>query len=80
MRGRKRRACRAKRRARAVVSQNSPAELAGAQPGDVIVKAGDASVPDYSALPKIVAGKPVGSELVLEVWRTGTARAICCAH
>ena len=44
MLGRKRRACRAKRRARAVVSQNSPAELAGAQPGDVIVH--DAHSPD----------------------------------
>ena len=51
--------------------KNSPAEFAGAQPGDVIVKAGDTDIASYGELPKIVAGKPVGSELVLEVWRAG---------
>ncbi len=51
--------------------EGSPAELAGAQAGDVVVKFGDTTVNKFSDLPKLVAEKPVGAEIDVEVWRTG---------
>ena len=58
----------------ATVSQlvrGSPAELAGVQPGDVIVKFDGISVEDQRDLTKRIAEMPSGTDVSLEIWRIG---------
>ena len=51
--------------------KGGPAEFAGVQPGDVIVKFDKVNIASAAELPRIVADTPLGSSVELEVWRTG---------
>lgn len=58
----------------AAVSQlvrGAPAEFAGIQPGDVIVKLDGAGVEDHKDLSKRIMEVPTGTEVSLEIWRVG---------
>lgn len=56
----------------ASVEANSPAQLAGVNAGDVIVRFDGHEVNSMNELPAIVAGTPVGKEVQMEVIRSGT--------
>jgi len=58
------------------VRENSPAEAAGIQPGDVIVSFDGKDVPEMRALPLIVAETEVGAKVKVEVWRKGQLRTL----
>jgi serine protease Do len=53
------------------VVKNSPAEKAGLQRGDVIIRFDDKKVTEMSALPPIVAQTPVGTEVEIVAIRGG---------
>src|SRR5262249_27541923 len=53
----------------ASVSDKGPAQAAGIQPGDVIVKFDGKEVSDMRRLPRLVAETPVGRTVALTVWR-----------
>ncbi len=58
----------------ALVSQitpGSPAEAAGLQRGDLVVRYGDQAVDDYRDLARAVSATPVGEEVDVEVIRNG---------
>ncbi|RCS58230.1 DegQ family serine endoprotease [Parvibium lacunae] len=58
------------------VEPNSPAEKAGIQNGDVILKFADKSIEKSSDLPRLVGALPPGSKAKLEVWRKGKAKEL----
>ena len=53
------------------LTPDGPAEKAGIEQGDVILKFDGKEVPDMRALPRIVAETPIGKEVEVEVWRNG---------
>ncbi len=53
------------------VVKGSPADKAGLKQGDVITSLGDRSIPDSGALRNLVAGTPIGREVMLGVVRDG---------
>jgi serine protease Do len=55
----------------ASVSDKGPAEKAGIQAGDVIVKFNNQDVGEMRRLPRIVADSHVGATVPVEVWRKG---------
>jgi serine protease Do len=55
----------------AEVAEDSPAEKAGLQRGDVIISFDDKTVPEMSALPPMVAQTPVGKEVEIVAIRKG---------
>lgn len=53
------------------VSPNGPAEKAGLQAGDVIMKFDGKPVAESTQLPRLVAETEIGKEVDVEVWRKG---------
>lgn len=51
--------------------RGSPAEFAGVQPGDVIVKFEKVAVADPKELTRLIMDTPNGNEVNLEIWRIG---------
>lgn len=51
--------------------RDGPAEFAGVQPGDVIVKFEKLSVTDPKDLTKLIMETPTGREVSFEIWRVG---------
>ena len=60
----------------ASVEKNSPAEKAGIESGDVILKFDGKSVGQSSELPRIVASTRPGSKAAVQVWRKGAAKEL----
>ncbi|MCD7731825.1 MAG: trypsin-like peptidase domain-containing protein [Oscillospiraceae bacterium] len=58
------------------VTEGAPADEAGLEVGDIILKADDTEVTGASSLSSYVASLEVGDELVLEVYRDGETRVI----
>ncbi len=58
----------------AAIEKGSPAEKAGMQPGDVILKFEGKVVPSSSDLPRMVGATKPGSKTKLEVWRNGSSK------
>lgn len=57
------------------VTPGSPADDAGVERGDVIVRFGNAAVEEMRDLPRLVAETPVGEEVEVEVLRSGKRRS-----
>ena len=55
----------------ASVKKNSPADKAGLQTGDVVLKVNATVVKSPRELSRIIAGKPAGSRVALTLWRDG---------
>ncbi len=55
----------------ASVTPDGPAEAAGIEQGDVIIKFNDRIVPESSKLPRMVAETSIGSKVPVTVWRKG---------
>ena len=55
----------------ASVVENSPAEKAGLQVGDVILKFNGTEVKEMRDLPRIVADTPADTDVEIEIWRDG---------
>jgi serine protease Do len=53
------------------VEPESPAEVAGVQPGDVILKFHDQSIARWTDLPRIVGETKPGARTDMEIWRKG---------
>jgi len=53
----------------ASVSEKGPAQTAGVQPGDVVLKFDGKEVPDMRRLPRIVAETPIDRTVPITVWR-----------
>ncbi|HQQ50181.1 MAG TPA: PDZ domain-containing protein, partial [Spirochaetota bacterium] len=51
------------------IMENSPAEKAGIQPGDVIISVDDKNIKSYEDLIEIVNKTPIGKTLKVGVWR-----------
>ena len=60
----------------ASVEPDSPAERAGFEPGDVIVKFGDEEVENARALPRMVADSDKGDIVAVEIWRDGKQQSL----
>ncbi|MBF0369605.1 MAG: DegQ family serine endoprotease [Magnetococcales bacterium] len=60
----------------ASVESSSPAEAAGVQPGDVIIRFDGRQVGRMNELPAIVAGTPVGKQVQMVVIRDGQKRTL----
>ena len=60
----------------AVVFPDSPADQAGVQPGDVLLKFDGTDIPTVRDLPRMVAGAEVGSEIELDLWRDGRMETV----
>ena len=58
------------------VTPDSPADEAGLEPGDVIVKFGDKVIEQMNMLPAIVAQTPVGKKVTIEVVRDGKRKRL----
>jgi serine protease Do len=58
------------------VEKGGPAEKAGVEPGDIIIKVDGRDVISSNVLPRIVTQVPPGKKVVLTVWRGGQAREI----
>jgi serine protease Do len=56
------------------VEKGGPAEKAGIEPGDVILKFDGKPIANSGDLPRIVGSSKPGSRVILQVWRKGTAR------
>ena len=61
------------------VEKGGPAEKAGVEPGDIILKFDGKAVNASSDLPRIVGATKPGSKVPLQVWRKGTARDLTVA-
>jgi serine protease Do len=53
----------------ASVSDKGPAQVAGIQPGDIVVKFDGKDVPDMKRLPRLVAETPIDKSVKVTVWR-----------
>ena len=60
----------------AVVFPDSPADQAGVQPGDVLLKFDGNDIPTVRDLPRMVAGAEVGSEIEIHLWRDGRMETV----
>ena len=58
------------------VEKGGPAEKAGVEPGDIIIKVDGRDVVSSNVLPRIVTQVAPGKKVVLTVWRGGQAREI----
>ena len=58
------------------IEKGSPAEKAGMQPGDVILKFEGKSVPSSSELPRMVGATKPGSKTKLEIWRNRSTKEL----
>ncbi|CAG1010565.1 serine protease Do [Burkholderiales bacterium] len=56
------------------VTKGGPAEKAGVEPGDIILKFDGKSVTSNSDLPRIVAGVKPGAKTTVTVWRKGSTK------
>jgi serine protease Do len=61
------------------VDASGPAEKAGVQVGDIILKYNGAPIERSSDLPMLVADAPVGKMSTVEVWRKGSPKTISVA-
>ena len=55
----------------ASVQPNSPAEKSNIQAGDIIIEFNGKKISSFKDLPKVVAETPIGSEVLVSVWRNG---------
>ena len=55
----------------ASVEPNSPAALSNIQAGDIIIEFNEQKISSFKDLPKVVAETPIGSQVVVKVWRNG---------
>jgi serine protease Do len=53
------------------VTADGPADAAGVEPGDVVLRFNDRVVPSMRDLPRMVAESPVGERATVTVWRKG---------
>ncbi|HEX3498401.1 MAG TPA: DegQ family serine endoprotease [Stellaceae bacterium] len=53
----------------ASVSDKGPAQVAGIQPGDIVIKFDGKDVPDMKRLPRLVAETPIDKSVKVTVWR-----------
>jgi serine protease Do len=60
----------------AEVTKGSPAEKAGIQPGDVILKVGGKAMSDVRSVSRTIADMRPGDKAVVGVWREGKERTI----
>ncbi|MBI3222318.1 MAG: DegQ family serine endoprotease [Nitrosomonadales bacterium] len=58
------------------VERNSPAEQAGIEPGDVILKFNGKDIQSSSELPPLVSALTPGSVAKLEIWRKGKSKLV----
>ncbi len=58
------------------VTPDSPADKAGIEPGDIIVRFGDKEIEQMNMLPAIVAQTPVGKKVKIEVIRDGKRKKL----
>jgi serine protease Do len=56
------------------VEKGGPAEKAGIEPGDVILKFDGKAIVNSSDLPRIVGSTRPGSRVMIQVWRKGSSR------
>tara|TARA_Y100001954_G_C15536746_1_gene466913 strand:- start:13 stop:732 length:720 start_codon:yes stop_codon:yes gene_type:complete len=55
----------------ASVEPNSPAALSNIQAGDIIIEFNGQKITSFKDLPKVVAETPIGSQVIVKVWRNG---------
>jgi len=60
----------------ASVTEGGPAEAAGIEGGDVILKFNGRTVPDMRKLPRMVAETPIGRAVDVVVWRKGAEKVV----
>ncbi len=58
------------------VERDSPAEKAGVEPGDVILRFDGRTIERSTDLPRIVGGTKPGSKVTMTVWRKGAQRDV----
>ena len=58
------------------VEKGGPAEKAGVEPGDIIIKVDGRDVTNSNVLPRIVTQIQPGKKVMLTVWRSGQSREI----
>ena len=58
------------------VEKGGPAEKAGVEPGDVILKLNDQPLKDSNELPALVAGIAPGTAVNLEIWRNHASKQL----
>jgi serine protease Do len=58
------------------IEKGSPAEKAGIQPGDVVLKFGDRTIERLSDLPRAVGDTKPGVSVPVQVWRLGNAKTV----
>jgi serine protease Do len=58
------------------VEKGGPAEKAGVEPGDVILKLNDQALKDSNELPALVAGIAPGTAVNLEIWRNHASKQL----
>ena len=58
------------------VESDSPAEKAGIEPGDVVLKVDDVDVADSGDLPRLIGEKRPGTRVKLQLWRGGRAISV----
>ncbi|HTT42999.1 MAG TPA: DegQ family serine endoprotease [Steroidobacteraceae bacterium] len=58
------------------VEKGGPAEKAGVEPGDVILKLNDTALRDSNELPSLVAGIAPGTAVNLEIWRNHASKTL----
>nr|WP_246165200.1 Do family serine endopeptidase [Pigmentiphaga aceris] len=58
------------------IEKGSPAEKAGIQPGDVVLKFGDRTIERLSDLPRAVGDTKPGVSVPVQVWRLGNSRTV----
>jgi serine protease Do len=63
----------------ASVEKGSPAEKAGVEPGDVILKFDGKVVSQSADLPRMVAATKPGSKSTLQIWRKGATKEVSIA-
>jgi serine protease Do len=56
------------------VEKGGPAEKAGVEPGDIIIKVDGKDIPSSASLPRIITQVRPGAKVTLTVWRNGASR------